>query len=59
MIIHLGKNPRNGGNPPKESKVIKIINFIKKFEFNILKVWLMLNSLKLLNMKIVLIFKMI
>lgn len=23
-IIHLGKNPKNGGNPPKESKLKKI-----------------------------------
>lgn len=24
IIIHLGKNPKNGGNPPKEKKLIKI-----------------------------------
>lgn len=31
IIIHLGKNPRKGGNPPKERKLIKIKNFKKKF----------------------------
>lgn len=24
MMIHLGKNPRNGGNPPRDKKLIKI-----------------------------------
>jgi hypothetical protein len=29
MIIHLGKNPKNGGNPPKERNGIKIHILIK------------------------------
>jgi hypothetical protein len=33
IIIHLGKNPKNGGSPPKESKLVKIIKLIKKFLF--------------------------
>lgn len=28
IIIHLGKNPKNGGKPPKESKFKKINNFV-------------------------------
>jgi hypothetical protein len=27
IIIHLGKNPKNGGNPPKDKKLIKKQNF--------------------------------
>jgi hypothetical protein len=29
IINHLGKNPKNGGNPPKDKSGIKIIIFIK------------------------------
>lgn len=31
---HLGKNPKNGGNPPKESRGIKITVFIKNLKLN-------------------------
>lgn len=31
IIIHLGKNPKKGGRPPKDNKGIIITNFIKKF----------------------------
>jgi len=51
MINHLGKNPRNGGSPPKDSKDKKIKIFIKKLELNILKVWVIFNNLKLLKIK--------
>jgi hypothetical protein len=27
IVIHFGKNPRKGGNPPKDSRGILIINF--------------------------------
>lgn len=49
IIIHLGKNPKNGGNPPNE--IIKIDNeILKKLLFwNILNIWLIWNILKLLN----------
>lgn len=30
IIIHLGKNPKNGGKPPSERKLIMIENLIKK-----------------------------
>jgi hypothetical protein len=49
MIIHLGKNPKNGGNPPKDNKSKNSEIFISLFLYNILKVWLILKSLKLLN----------
>ena len=32
IINHLGKNPKNGGSPPKDNKFKKIVNFMKKFE---------------------------
>lgn len=28
MIIHLGKNPKNGGNPPNDNKLNIIVNLI-------------------------------
>lgn len=34
IIIHFGKNPKNGGRPPKESKGIKITVFIKNLKLN-------------------------
>lgn len=32
-VIHLGKNPKKGGNPPKDKKFIIKNNFIILFEF--------------------------
>jgi hypothetical protein len=28
ITIHFGRNPRNGGRPPKDNKDVNIINFI-------------------------------
>lgn len=28
MTNHFGKNPRNGGNPPKDRRLISTINFV-------------------------------
>lgn len=28
MTIHFGKNPRNGGNPPRDNRDVNIMNFI-------------------------------
>lgn len=28
IIIHLGRNPTNGGNPPIDRRVVNIMNFI-------------------------------
>ena len=56
MITHLGKNPKNGGNPPKESKVKNNVNFSNWFILKKEKIWLILNILKLLNKIIIEIF---
>jgi hypothetical protein len=54
IISHLGKNPKNGGNPPKDSKTINIEIFKAIFKFLTKKVWLIFKNLNLLNMKIIL-----
>lgn len=46
---HLGINPKKGGKPPKDNNNKNKEIFINLFEWNILKVWLILNNLKLLN----------
>lgn len=57
IINHLGKNPRNGGKPPRDKRDKNIKIFIKKIELNFLKDWLMFSKLKLLNIKIIERFK--
>lgn len=57
IINHFGKNPKNGGKPPKDNKGINNIIFKNLLELNNLKVWLILKILKLLNIKTILIFK--
>lgn len=54
IINHLGKNPKKGGRPPKDNKVMNILDFISLLFVYILKVWLMLKSLKLFKTKIML-----
>lgn len=49
IIIHLGKNPKNGGNPPKDKSGIKIIVFIKNLKLNEEKTWFKLKIFKLLK----------
>lgn len=49
IIIHLGKNPKNGGNPPRESKTKNNVNFNNWLILKKEKIWLILNILKLLN----------
>lgn len=49
IVIHFGKNPKNGGNPPKDNKGIKIIIFSKFLKLNKEKIWFILKILKLLN----------
>ena len=49
IISHLGINPKKGGSPPKDKRVINILDLINLLLLYILKVWLMLNNLKLLN----------
>jgi len=48
---HLGKNPKNGGNPPKDNKFRNMKNLIEGFIIERLKIWLKWNNLKLLNIK--------
>lgn len=50
ITIHLGKNPINGGNPPKERKLIKIEILIIEFIF-IINNWLIKNIFNKLNKK--------
>lgn len=50
---HLGKNPKNGGNPPKERRGIKIIVFIKNLKLNDEKIWFKLKIFNLLKRKII------
>lgn len=52
MIIHLGKNPKNGGRPPKERRGMKIIVFIKNLKLKEAKIWFKLKIFRLLNKKI-------
>lgn len=41
MIIHFGRNPRNGGNPPRDSSDVNIMNFISVASLFVSIVWLM------------------
>jgi hypothetical protein len=40
-MIHLGRNPKNGGNPPKESSDVNIMNFISVVSLFGSMIWLM------------------
>jgi len=40
MTIHFGRNPRNGGNPPRDSSDVNIINFISVVSLFVNIVWL-------------------
>jgi|NOAtaT_7_FD_contig_41_2365897_length_465_multi_4_in_0_out_0_1 hypothetical protein len=53
ITSHLGKNPRKGGKPPKESKGIKITVFIKNLKLNDEKIWFKLKIFNLLKRKII------
>lgn len=49
---HFGKNPKNGGNPPKDKKFINNVNF-KIFLFtNQENNWFKWNNLKILNINV-------
>jgi hypothetical protein len=41
MIIHFGRNPRNGGSPPKDRSDVNIMNFINVVSLFVSIVWLM------------------
>jgi hypothetical protein len=49
IMTHFGRNPRNGGNLPRDSSDVNIMNFIKVASLFVVIVWLMndaLDSLK-------------
>lgn len=49
IIIHLGRNPKNGGSPPNERK-LNIKNIFKIGEIiKLLKIWLKWKILKFKN----------
>ena len=39
-MIHFGKNPRNGGSPPKYNNDVNIMNFISVASLFVIMVWL-------------------
>jgi hypothetical protein len=39
--IHCGRNPRNGGSPPKDNSDVNIMNFISVVSLFVIMVWLM------------------
>lgn len=41
IMIHFGRNPRKGGSPPKDSRDVNIINFIRAISLFVIMVWLM------------------
>jgi hypothetical protein len=41
ITIHFGRNPRNGGRPPKDSNDVNIMNFISAVSLFVIMVWLM------------------
>jgi hypothetical protein len=41
MTVHFGRNPRNGGSPPKDSSDVNIIHFISVVSLFVIMVWLM------------------
>lgn len=45
IINHFGRNPRNGGSPPKESSDVNIMNFINLVSLFVIMVWLMNDTL--------------
>jgi hypothetical protein len=44
ITIHFGRNPRNGGSPPRDSNEVNIINFINVVSLFVIIVWLINDS---------------
>jgi len=40
ITIHFGRNPRNGGSPPKDRSDVNSINFISVISLFVIIVWL-------------------
>lgn len=45
ITIHLGRNPRNGGNPPSDSSDVNIMNFVSIASLFVKRVWLINDTL--------------
>jgi uncharacterized RDD family membrane protein YckC len=45
MVIHFGRNPRNGGSPPSDSSVMNIMIFAVTFFLFVIITWLMNDKL--------------
>jgi len=41
MTTHFGRNPRNGGRPPRDNNDVNIMNFINVASLFVIMVWLM------------------
>jgi len=52
-MIHLGKNPKKGGNPPKDNKGKENINLKLLFLLKKENIWFKLKILKFFNEKII------
>ena len=57
IVIHLGKNPKNGGNPPRDNKLIIIINLVVLEANTDENIWLKWNVFIILNDIIIVIDK--
>jgi uncharacterized membrane protein YphA (DoxX/SURF4 family) len=40
ITIHFGRNPKNGGSPPKDNTDVNIMNFITMVSLFVIMVWL-------------------
>ena len=40
ITIHIGKNPRNGGSPPKDDSDMNIMNIVSVVSLFVIMVWL-------------------
>ncbi len=45
ITIHLGRNPRNGGSPPRDSSDVNIMNFVSTASLFVKRVWLINDTL--------------
>lgn len=45
ITIHLGRNPRKGGNPPRDNNDVNIMNFVSMASLFVKRVWLINDTL--------------
>ena len=41
IIIHFGRNPKNGSSPPKDNSNVNIMNLISGVSLFVIVIWLM------------------